>query len=284
MPTSGPCSSQSVTSASPGRRAPPSRKICKTPHWFVSLRGELEVVPVEGEALHLSPGQAAYVPGGAPGHRFHADGPVTAAGFAPKPPRAIEEAEIRAAGFVVERSADLWVPDEQREDHPDRRRPADRPATRPDHMPTPRSWAPGSPVERGSEARPAIEPAGVTCLTGAWSSPEFMAIEWEDDLETVRAGDAYHCPPGPPGASLRGSRCRHHRGLHPGGGRGSRKACRHMAPHSSGDPGDLTRSVDGPSAMYPSGPSDPPTRSRLLRGCNASTPTLDAACKAHHAQ
>jgi mannose-6-phosphate isomerase-like protein (cupin superfamily) len=181
-----------------GTRGTSLEEICTTPHWFVSLRGELEVVPVEGEALHLSPGQAAYIPGGAPGHRFHADGPVTAAGFAPQPPRAIEEAEIRAAGFVVERSADLWVPDEQREI----------------------ALIGGGPaivLRRGQiHADAALMGPWVACGARFGSTAGYrtswcdmphwglvlagsMAIDWEDDVELVRAGDAYHCPAGPPG-------------------------------------------------------------------------------------
>jgi hypothetical protein len=29
-----------------------------------------------------------------------------------------------------------------------------------------------------------------------------LAIEWEDDIEIVAAGDVYHCPAGPPGHRL----------------------------------------------------------------------------------
>jgi mannose-6-phosphate isomerase-like protein (cupin superfamily) len=172
---------------------------CVEAHWSIVLTGSLDIVRPDGPAARVGPGQALYVPGGDPAHTFRADRRVSAAGFVPLPTGAIDDEAVREAGFE-EVPTTVWQP----------------------HLPAARdvTVAAGSamvPLQRGAiEADAALMGPWVYCqasfggvsgYSSEWCDlPHWgmvlggtMAIEWEDDVEIVGAGDAFYCPRGPAG-------------------------------------------------------------------------------------
>jgi mannose-6-phosphate isomerase-like protein (cupin superfamily) len=172
---------------------------CAEPHWSIVLSGNLDVARPGGPTARVGPGQAFHVPAGDPAHSFRAERRVSAAGVVPLPNGAIDEEAVRAAGFE-EVTASAWQP----------------------ALPTARevTVAPGSammPIQRGAiEAGAALMGPWVYCqatfggesgYVSRWCDlPHWglvldgtMAIEWEDDIEIVGAGDAFYCPKGPAG-------------------------------------------------------------------------------------
>ncbi len=172
---------------------------CVEPHWSIVLSGSLEVVRPGGPSADIGPGHAFHVPAGDPAHSFRAKGRISAAGFVPLPTGQIDEQAVREAGFEEVRSS-AWRP----------ALPAARDVT----------VVPGSamvPLQRGAiEAGAALMGPWVYCqatfggvsgYSSRWCDlPHWgmvlagtMAIEWEDDIEIVGAGDAFYCPRGPAG-------------------------------------------------------------------------------------
>lgn len=168
---------------------------CTRPHWGFVIAGD--VVFESGEVrLAIPPGRAFHVPSGALPHRFRIDGAARIAGFEPVDPVVdASDAALAARGFEV--------------------LPAD--ASRPASV----IAAPGTPVLEGGQIEATTWPMSSFVLTQArfgpgsgylddWcDAPHWglvtagrLAIEWEDDIEIVAAGDVYHCPAGPPGHRL----------------------------------------------------------------------------------
>jgi mannose-6-phosphate isomerase-like protein (cupin superfamily) len=182
-----------------GTRGTTLEEACIEPHWSIVLSGTLGVVRPDGPIARVGAGQAFHVPAGVPAHSFQADGRVSAAGFAPLPSGPIDRGTIRQAGY------EELAPD------------ASRLALPPVDEVTVASGAAVVPIRRGAiEADAALMGPWVYCqatfggesgYTSRWCDlPHWgmvlagtMAIEWEDDLEIVGAGDAYYCPRGPAG-------------------------------------------------------------------------------------
>jgi quercetin dioxygenase-like cupin family protein len=169
---------------------------CEREHWAFVVDGVMTLEtasgphPVEaGTAFHVAPG--------AP-HRMIAEGPVRVAGFAPiEAGLDTSDAGLRALGFEVIRD----------------------PVLTESAIP---SVAPpgGRPPERGRIAASGREMGGLVFTravlgarsgyTSAWCDAAHwglvtegaLAIEWEDDVEVLSAGDVYYCPAGPPGHRL----------------------------------------------------------------------------------
>ncbi len=171
---------------------------CRDPHWLVVLRGSLEVVR-DRDRLALSSGQVVFVPGGLPPHRLHAGGVVSVAAFAPRGPLSYHPAPNESSG-------------------PASPNPPEAPIGLADDggLTLVAGMAP-VPLRRGEiEAQAVLMGPWIACgarfgvssgYAASWCDlPHWgmvlagaMAIEWEDDLEILAAGDAFYCPPGPPG-------------------------------------------------------------------------------------
>ena len=167
---------------------------CETPHWALTARGDLEI-DLDGERVAVAPGTAIHVPAGVR-HRFLVAGRARLSGFEPlrKAPAEVDEA-LRAAGFEtvtgVPPASALAV---------SLHRPTPEPApARGEVLASTRQMGDllVTRVRLGRLAgytseRCDVEHWGLV-LSGA------MAIESEDDVEIVSAGDVFYCPPGPPG-------------------------------------------------------------------------------------
>jgi mannose-6-phosphate isomerase-like protein (cupin superfamily) len=172
---------------------------CVEPHWSIVLSGTLEVVRSDGPIARVAAGQAFFVPAGQPPHSFRAERRVSAAGFVPLAPGGIDDEAVRKAGFE-EVAESGWRPV----------LPAAREVT----------VAAGSavvPIGRGAILADAalMGPwlycqatfGGESGYTSRWCDlPHWgmviagtMAIEWENGIEIIGAGDAFYCPAGPPG-------------------------------------------------------------------------------------
>lgn len=182
-----------------GTRGTTLEETCIEPHWSIVLSGTLDVVRSDGPTARVRAGQTFHVPAGVPAHSFQADGRISAAGFAPLPSGPIDHGAIRDAGYE-EVAADSW-----------------RLALPAADEVTVATGAAVVPIRRGEiEADAALMGPWVYCqatfggesgYTSAWCDlPHWgmvlagtIAVEWEDDVEIVSAGDAYYCPRGPAG-------------------------------------------------------------------------------------
>jgi quercetin dioxygenase-like cupin family protein len=166
---------------------------CERPHWAFVVSGAVELdasggrvtVPA-GSAFHLADGVA---------HSIRAGGRTRLAGFEPIDARQdVSDAALQAHGFEV-------VADE-----PGASRGI-TPALDPGSLPV----EPGEIVTTGSRMGslllcqtrfgPRSGYASPFCDLEHWGQVAAgnIAIEWEDDIEVLTAGDVFYCPPGPPG-------------------------------------------------------------------------------------
>jgi hypothetical protein len=163
---------------------------CTEPHWGVLLRGDLEVEQ-GGQRRQIRAGAGFHVPGGEPGHRFFATRRAVIAGFVPLEGRAAEDA-LPAGGASAAVAA---APSEEAE-------PA-RVAAKP--------LAPGEircqPIPMGpwvfahATFGPTSGYGTDYCDAPHWGVviTGSVAIEFEDDVEVLSAGDFYYTAHGPPG-------------------------------------------------------------------------------------
>jgi quercetin dioxygenase-like cupin family protein len=170
---------------------------CIEAHWGVVLTGSLEVVRGE-ERRRLEAGSAFHIPAGQPAHRLFAGGAVTMAGFIPLDGDPATGSRLDVDGIrgqdvgVVLASGDVTLPlvirDEDTSEVGGGRVEADSARMGP--------WT----VCRARFGR-------TSGYVSPWCDAEHfglvvsgdLAVAWEDDIEVLSAGDAYHCPPGPPG-------------------------------------------------------------------------------------
>ena len=172
---------------------------CTSPHWALLLRGEIEVERDGLGPVRVDAGQAFHVPAGDPPHRFRAAGRLAALGFAPLEPTGIDEGDIDRAGFeIIDELGETSVdPETSRINIA--------------------SVAGPVALKRGQiEAEASIMGPWVFSLArfgsvsgyaASWCDlPHWgtvihgtIAIEWEDDVEIIGAGEAFYCPAGPPG-------------------------------------------------------------------------------------
>jgi quercetin dioxygenase-like cupin family protein len=168
---------------------------CVRPHWAFVVEGTIEV-EVNGDRRSVDAGTAFHVPAGLE-HRLFSTGPARLAGFEPvDPSRDLSDERLRADGYdILPRPADigrdLVVP--------------------PAGVESARAPDPGeivaSAVTMGDRilTRARFGPrSGYTsafCDLPHWGlvTAGSLAIEWEDDVEVVTAGDVFHCASGPPG-------------------------------------------------------------------------------------
>jgi len=162
-----------------GSRGTRLEQPCDRAHWAIVLRGDLRLER-GGERWDLATGQAFYVPAGKPRHRFSADRRAVIAGFVPL------RDEARGSGDEVrlaERTDGGTVPVGEIE--------AEAVHVGPWLM-TRSTFGPTS----GYGASWCDLPHWGIVVSGGG------AIEYENDVEVVAAGDFYYCPPGPPGHKL----------------------------------------------------------------------------------
>jgi len=180
---------------STGSRGTTIEEPCTKPHWGFVLDGDVEFESDEGRQT-LPVGSAFHVPPGAAAHRFLISGAARLAGFEPIDPVVdVSDAALAARGFEVAEvdpsGAASIIP------------------------------AAVTPLLDGPQIEATTWPMSAYVLTQArfgpgsgylndWcDAPHWglvtagrLAIEWEDDIEIVSAGDIYHCPGGPPGHRL----------------------------------------------------------------------------------
>jgi mannose-6-phosphate isomerase-like protein (cupin superfamily) len=172
---------------------------CTSPHWGLMLSGQMDVVRDGLPPVRLDAGQAFHVPAGDPAHRFRAPGRSAVVGFIPLQDPAIEDIDIENAGFeLVDEVGQLPnLPPSV----------AVSVAMTSEVVPLHRGQIEAESSLMGDWLLCATRFGGVSGYTTSWcDQPHWgivihgtVAIEWESEMEIVSAGEAYYCPPGPPG-------------------------------------------------------------------------------------
>jgi hypothetical protein len=154
--------------------------LCRSAHWAVVMRGELELERAR-RRWTISGGQPFYVPAGDPPHRFRTSRRTLIAGFVPRShePRDGSDGEVE----VLE----PWPPHRARDGEVEAISLAAGP------------WlmtrsAFGSRAGYGSQ----------WCDVAHWglALTGSGVIEYEDDVEVLSAGDFFYCAAGPPGHKI----------------------------------------------------------------------------------
>jgi len=141
----------------------------------------------------IVPGSAFHVPPGGPPHRFLAPGAARIAGFeAVDPVFDTSDAALAAQGFEVLGPEVLG---------PAGVIPAIAAPFLDENQIEVRSWAMSSFVLSEARFGPASGYAADWCDAPHWGFviAGGLALEFEDDIEILAAGDVFHCPGGPPG-------------------------------------------------------------------------------------
>jgi quercetin dioxygenase-like cupin family protein len=167
---------------------------CERPHWGFVVSGSVELDAAEGPVT-VSAGKAFHIPRGV-SHRISAAGGTRVAGFEPIDVRQdVSDAGLRAQGFELETQTT-------------------RAAVR-SIAPLPGTASPppdvGEVITSGSRMGDLLFSQARFGARSGYASPFCdlehwgqvtagnIAIEWEDDIEILTAGDVFYCPPGPPG-------------------------------------------------------------------------------------
>jgi quercetin dioxygenase-like cupin family protein len=168
---------------------------CVKPHWGFVISGEVDFER-NGRTETVSAGSAFHVPAGGLPHRFLASGAARVAGFEPiDPTMDVTESTLEAQGFEVmsrePQSVATIVP------------ATIRPLPEPKQIDV-RAWPMSSLVMAQARFGPGSGYTTDWCDTPHWGlvTSGGIAIEWEDDIEILAAGDVYYCPAGPPGHRL----------------------------------------------------------------------------------
>jgi quercetin dioxygenase-like cupin family protein len=166
---------------------------CDRPHWGLVIAGDVEL-DVDGETHLVPPGTTFHMPEGLR-HRVLAGPEARMAALEPLADTELDDSALREAGFEIPRSSSRLGPQAVAIVQP---RPSRSPAT-------------GEIVAEARRMGDLIltrtrlgRRAGYTtqpCDQPHWGVVTLgnIAIEWEDDVEIVGAGDVFHCPAGPPG-------------------------------------------------------------------------------------
>lgn len=168
---------------------------CEKPHWAFVIEGSLTFVSA-GRREAIPAGRAFHVPVGGPEHRLETTGPALVAGFEPiEPELDISDRQLVAQGFelVTDRDEQTGIV---------------VPAIETRELPIGQIETESWPMSGYLLTRVRMgERSGYT--TGWCDAPHWglvtagsLAIEWEDDVEILAAGDVFHCPAGPPGHRL----------------------------------------------------------------------------------
>lgn len=168
---------------------------CVRPHWAFVIDGDV-TFETEGRRQTIEPGSAFHVPAGGPPHLFRTSGPATIAGFEP-----VEAAADASDSALAAQGFEILAPEGDGE-------PSVIPATM-EPLVEPRAieaqaWAMSSLVLIQCRFGPGSGYTTDWCDQPHWGmvTAGKLAIEWEDDIEILGAGDVYHCPAGPPGHRL----------------------------------------------------------------------------------
>lgn len=168
---------------------------CTKPHWAFVISGTV-AFEAEGRRQSIEAGSAFHVRAGGPPHRFRTSGPATIAGFEPvEDPVDTSDSGLAAQGF------EIVAPDAVGDASiiPATFEPLDEPRAI-----DARAWAMSSLVLTQARFGPGSGYTTNWCDQPHWGlvTSGKLAIEWEDDVEILGAGDVYHCPAGPPGHRL----------------------------------------------------------------------------------
>lgn len=168
---------------------------CVRPHWGFVSTGEVEFEG-GGRSETVRAGSVFHVPAGGPAHRFVARGPARIAGFEPLGADLdTTDSALIAQGFELLHPEPLGA------------------ATVIPAVVTPlpeskqidvRAWSMSSLVMTQARFGPESGYTTDWCDAPHWGlvTSGRIAIEWENDIEILAAGDVYHCPAGPPGHRL----------------------------------------------------------------------------------
>ena len=170
---------------------------CTRPHWGFVLDGEV-AVEVDGRTRPIPPGSAFHIPPGGPEHRFRVVGAARVAGFEPIDPTLdTSDAGLSARGFVVAASESSGTTSTSVV------LPVGRPVLDPTKIEA-RTWPMSTYVLTEARFGPGSGYLNDWCDVPHWGLVTVgrLAMEWEDDVEILAAGDIYHCPAGPPGHRL----------------------------------------------------------------------------------
>jgi quercetin dioxygenase-like cupin family protein len=168
---------------------------CIKPHWAFVIAGDV-TFETEGRRQTIKPGSAFHVPAGGPPHLFRTSGPATIAGFEPiEDPVDASDSALTALGYEImapEAAGDASVIPATIE-----------PLVEPRAIDA-RAWAMSTLVLTQGRFGPGSGYTTNWCDQPHWGmvTAGKLAIEWEDDVEILDAGDVYHCPAGPPGHRL----------------------------------------------------------------------------------
>jgi quercetin dioxygenase-like cupin family protein len=164
---------------------------CQRPHWAFVVNGEVRL-DVASEHVTVPAGSAFHVPHGV-SHRISAASRTRLAGFEPVDARQdVSDAGLRAHGFEVlsdtasaSRGAAVDLPSLPVE--------LGEIVTSGSRM--------GNLLFCQTRFGPRSGYASPFCDLEHWGQVAAgnIAIEWENDIEVMTAGDVFYCPPGPPG-------------------------------------------------------------------------------------
>jgi quercetin dioxygenase-like cupin family protein len=178
-----------------GSAGTPLEQPCTKPHWGFVHEGD---VTFESAAARqpIPPGSAFHVPPGGPPHRFLVNGAARVSGFEPIDP--VADVSDRA---LVEQGFELIAGE-----------PGSVASVIPANVEPiakgsgidARTWRMSSLVLTQARFGPGSGYLNDWCDAPHWGlvTSGRLAIEWEDDIEIVAAGDIFHCPAGPPGHRL----------------------------------------------------------------------------------
>jgi quercetin dioxygenase-like cupin family protein len=170
-------------------------QLCVRSHWGFVTDGDVEFESGSRRET-LKAGSAFHVPAGGPPHRFIARRSARIAGFESIDPWVdASDSALTAKGFEVLGPENLGATGIIAA--------TAMPLPEPQHVDV-RAWPMSSLVL--TQARLGTGSGYTTdwCDAPHWGlvTSGSIAIEWEDDVEILAAGDVYHCPAGPPGHRL----------------------------------------------------------------------------------
>jgi quercetin dioxygenase-like cupin family protein len=166
---------------------------CVKPHWGFALGGEI-AFETDGHRQVIQPGSAFHIPAGGPSHRFRSNGAARIAAFEPIDPVAdTSDSALVAQGFEVLGSELLGAEATVI--------PAMVPPRLAARQVDSRAWAMSSFVLTQAHFGPGTGYTTDWCDAPHWGlvTAGRLAIEFENDVEVLAAGDVYHCQAGPPG-------------------------------------------------------------------------------------
>jgi hypothetical protein len=165
---------------------------CERPHWAFVVSGRVEV-ETRASRVEIPGGSAFHVPEGL-WHRLHATGRTRIAGFDRIDPRAdLSDEGLRAGGYEVVRGNGLTRPGVPGGEAETRVADVGEIATAGTQM--------GDLLFCQTRFGPRSGYASPFCDLEHWGlvTSGSIAIEWEDDVEVLAAGDIFRCEAGPPG-------------------------------------------------------------------------------------